>query len=160
MKTVKTNSLKLQYDAEVTIIKSKLGDIENIRNDLGLSQRKISQLLMVDPSAWTRWTKQITPVPAHIYRSLQWYMALIEKSPEWHPQNSFMRSFQPSNHKAVKIELEEHKKELEKKLISMQYEQLINSKLDKTKNKILFLLTGVTALQTLVLLALTYHLLS
>ncbi len=43
---------------------------------------------MVDPSAWTRWSKQ-GRAPAHIYRSLQWYMALIDKDSAWHPQNTF-----------------------------------------------------------------------
>jgi len=33
-KTKKTTSQKLKYSAEVTIIKSKLGDIEDIRNKL------------------------------------------------------------------------------------------------------------------------------
>jgi hypothetical protein len=40
----------------------------------------MAQLLMVDPSAWTRWMKT-GQVPPHIYRSLQWYLALREKIP-------------------------------------------------------------------------------
>ncbi len=74
--------LRLKYEAEVQVIKNKLGDLEEIRQKLGLSQRKICQLLMVDPSAWTRWTKNHAEAPPHIYRSLQWYMALNEKYPD------------------------------------------------------------------------------
>lgn len=82
-------SRRLQYEAEVAVIRKKLGTLEDIRQSLGLSRRKMAHLLMVDPSAWSRWTKPEASVPPHIYRGLQWYMALIEKQVAWHPQNSF-----------------------------------------------------------------------
>jgi transcriptional regulator with XRE-family HTH domain len=53
------SSLRLKYEAETQVIERKLGDLEAIRQQLGLSQRKIAQLLLVDPSAWTRWTKGV-----------------------------------------------------------------------------------------------------
>jgi transcriptional regulator with XRE-family HTH domain len=74
-------SLRIRYEAEVQVIKRKLGNLEDIRKTLGLSQRKISQLLFVDPSAWTRWTKGGDEAPPHIYRMLQWYLALEDKYP-------------------------------------------------------------------------------
>lgn len=37
------------------------------------------QLLLVDPSAWTRWMKDESRVPPHIYRSLEWFLALNQK---------------------------------------------------------------------------------
>lgn len=83
---------RLKYESEAQIIQKKLGDLEQIRHSLGLSRRKMAQLLLVDPSAWTRWCKNPERVPPHVYRSLQWYMALIDKNPEWHPQNSFLKS--------------------------------------------------------------------
>ena len=61
--------------------KKKLGHLEDIRKQLGLSQRKMAQLLLVDPSAWTRWTRSGERAPPHIYRALQWYLALEEKYP-------------------------------------------------------------------------------
>ncbi|MEZ4872529.1 MAG: hypothetical protein R2827_09870 [Bdellovibrionales bacterium] len=79
--------------AEVEVIKRNV-ETEAIRRELGLSRRKISQLLMVDPSAWTRWSRDDN-APPHIYRSLQWYLSLIDKHPEWHPQNSFNRILNP-----------------------------------------------------------------
>ncbi|MEY4615256.1 MAG: hypothetical protein RJB66_216 [Pseudomonadota bacterium] len=77
---------RMSYEAEVDVIRSQIGDLEDIRFRLGLSARKISQLLMVDPSAWTRWTKKITPPPPHIFRALQWYLLLQEKNPGFTPQ--------------------------------------------------------------------------
>ncbi|MES2965829.1 MAG: hypothetical protein V4760_18250 [Bdellovibrionota bacterium] len=74
-------SLRLRYEAESQVIRKKLGDLESIRNQLGLSQRKIAQLLLVDPSAWTRWTKAGEKAPPHVYRMLQWYLALQDKYP-------------------------------------------------------------------------------
>ncbi len=75
------SALRLRYEAEALVIERKLGDLESIRDSLGLSQRKMAQLLLVDPSAWTRWTKGGDEAPPHIYRMLQWYLALEEKYP-------------------------------------------------------------------------------
>lgn len=75
------SSLRLRYEAEVLTIKKKIGDLEYIRETLGLTQRKICQLLLVDPSAWTRWTKRGEDAPPHIYRALQWYLAIQDKYP-------------------------------------------------------------------------------
>ena len=75
------SSLRLKYEAETHVIERKLGDLETIRERLGLTQRKMAQLLLVDPSAWTRWTKGDDEAPPHIYRMLQWYLALEEKYP-------------------------------------------------------------------------------
>ena len=77
---------RIHYEAQVEVIRRQLGDLEKIRQDWGLSQRKICQLLMVDPSAWTRWTKQGEMAPPHIYRALQWYGILQEKIPGLTPQ--------------------------------------------------------------------------
>lgn len=77
---------RITYEAEVELIKSQWGDLEDIRFRLGLSARKMTQLLMVDPSAWSRWTKKITPPPPHVFRALQWYLILQEKNPGFNPQ--------------------------------------------------------------------------
>ncbi|OQW54262.1 MAG: hypothetical protein A4S09_06075 [Proteobacteria bacterium SG_bin7] len=74
------------YEAEVEVIKREIGDLETIRKSLGFSQRKICQLLMVDPSAWTRWMKG-DKVPPHIFRALSWYLKVIEKNPIDHKPN-------------------------------------------------------------------------
>ena len=79
----KKTSLRQRYEEEAEKIQAEIGDIEAVRMKLGLSKRKICQLLMIDPSAWTRWTKGQSSVPPHIYRSLQWYMILQEKHPEY-----------------------------------------------------------------------------
>jgi transcriptional regulator with XRE-family HTH domain len=81
-------SNRIHYEAQVQVIKAQCGSLEEIRGKLGLTQRKMAQLLMVDPSAWTRWTKKgsIETAPPHIYRALQWYMTLLEKIPGLTPQ--------------------------------------------------------------------------
>lgn len=125
---VKT-SLRLRYEAEVRVIARKLGGLEDIRAQLGVSRRKMAQLLMVDPSAWTRWSKQPEKIPPHIYRALQWYLALIDKKPEWHPQNSYMQLETTRQ----KEELEEIKARLLKKMAEFRTtEELIKSDMQRT----------------------------
>lgn len=74
------SSLRQRYEAEARVIERRLGGLEGVRSTLGLSQRKMAQLLLVDPSAWTRWN-QGENVPPHIWRALAWYLALQDKYP-------------------------------------------------------------------------------
>lgn len=74
-------SLRLNYEAQVQVIKHQVGELEEVRLKLGLSARKMCQLLLVDPSTWTRWTRAGGSAPPHIWRSLQWFLALQEKVP-------------------------------------------------------------------------------
>lgn len=80
------SSHRLHYEAQVEVIQKQTGDLESVREKLGLSQRKMAHLLMVDPSAWTRWTKNGEKAPPHIYRALQWYLIMNEKIPGLTPQ--------------------------------------------------------------------------
>lgn len=75
------SSTRLQYEAQVRVIRQQIGSLEKIRSDLGLSQRKMAQLLLVDPSAWTRWNRPGEEAPPHIWRALQWYLTVREKIP-------------------------------------------------------------------------------
>jgi transcriptional regulator with XRE-family HTH domain len=68
------------YAAEIKVFKDQHGGLEDIRKKLGFSRRKMCQLLMVDPSAWTRWMRDEGKVPPHIYRALEWFLALNEKA--------------------------------------------------------------------------------
>lgn len=81
------SSLRIKYSAETQLIVNKWGRLEDIRKTLGLSQRKMCQLLLVDPSAWSRWTKNphSDEAPPHIFRALSWYLLLLDKSPELSP---------------------------------------------------------------------------
>jgi transcriptional regulator with XRE-family HTH domain len=72
--------LRMRYDAQVGVIKRQIGDLDEIRLKLGLSRRKMCQLLLVDPSSWTRWTKE-GQAPPHIFRALEWYMLLTKEAP-------------------------------------------------------------------------------
>ncbi len=75
------SSQRMRYEAEIRLFRSTFGSLEDVRLRLGLSQRKICQLLLVDPSAWTRWGRDESKVPPHIYRALEWYISLAEKDP-------------------------------------------------------------------------------
>ena len=83
---------------QVEVIKNQFGDIDKIRTQLGLSQRQMAQLLMVDPSTWTRWQKQKKGAPPHIYRALQWLMIIREQLPD----NTII-PVQPNNTNTMKI---------------------------------------------------------
>jgi hypothetical protein len=67
-------SLRLKYEAEIAVLKKEIGTLEDVRIRLGFSRRKICQTLMVDPSAWTRWTADKGDAPPHIYQALKWYL--------------------------------------------------------------------------------------
>lgn len=72
---------RMKYEAEVSLIQRQIGSLEKVRADLGLSARKICQLLLVDPSAWNRWSRPGGQAPPHIWRALQWYFIAHEKLP-------------------------------------------------------------------------------
>ncbi|MES3037484.1 MAG: hypothetical protein V4736_06205 [Bdellovibrionota bacterium] len=80
------SALRFYYEAQVQVIRKQIGSLENVASELGLSQRKLAQLLLVDPSAVTRWSRPGEEPPPHIWRALQWYMALREKVPGLTPQ--------------------------------------------------------------------------
>ncbi|HEX7674249.1 MAG TPA: hypothetical protein VF412_08760 [Bdellovibrio sp.] len=94
-------SLRMHYEAQVSVIRRQLGDLESVRLGLGLSQRKMSQLLMVDPSSWTRWTRQGDEAPPHIWRALQWFSALNDKIPGLTPHYFINQSPQVLHQKAL-----------------------------------------------------------
>lgn len=127
------SSLRVKYETEVESIKSSSGDLESIRRKLGLSKRKMAQLLLVDPSAWTRWTAKKGEAPPHIYRALQWYLLLQDKHPEYRSSlwlNS-VATPQISGH-----ELENIKKTLisgARGELSAKADQIINTRLSSHK---------------------------
>lgn len=76
------SSLRQRYEAEARVIERRIGGLEKAREMLGLSQRKMAQLLLVDPSAWTRWTQSDQGgAPPHVWRALGWFLALQDKYP-------------------------------------------------------------------------------
>lgn len=70
MRSVSRSSQRLRYMAEVEVLKRDLGSLEQVRGAMNLSRRKMCQLLLVDPSAWTRWSKDESKVPPHIWKML------------------------------------------------------------------------------------------
>ncbi len=121
------SSLRIKYEAEVRVIQKSLGTLEDIRRKLGLSKRKMAQLLMVDPSAWTRWTQTDGDAPPHIYRSLQWYLILQDKHPELKSSFWLNSVSQPS--------LSQHEIENIKKSIAQDLTQEFKNQLRAQKTK-------------------------
>ncbi|MEO0335607.1 MAG: hypothetical protein AAF202_04405 [Pseudomonadota bacterium] len=121
------SSLRKKYEAEKHSLEKQLGSLEEIRSRLGLSQRKMAQLLMVDPSAWTRWIKDPSKVPPHVYRSLQWYLELTEKQPQWSPENSFGPLTQKLNQKIDEAFSGDHSR-LQQELAALRHEQSLRAK--------------------------------
>lgn len=74
------SKLRSEYLQEMMQIQHELGDLNQIRINLGLSQRQLCKLLLVDPSAWTRWNK--TGAPPHIYQALKWLVELRKVNPD------------------------------------------------------------------------------
>lgn len=124
-------SLRMHYEAQVAVIQKQAGNLEEIRASLGLSQRKMAQLLLVDPSAWTRWTKLGNEAPPHIWRALQWYMALREKIPGLTPQYFISTHPQVLHQKALKeVETERQERLGDTAHIVSQLQALANERDD------------------------------
>ncbi len=123
------SSLRLTYEAQVRVIQQQTGGLEKIRQKLGLSQRKMAQLLMVDPSAWTRWTKSVggEGAPPSVWRSLQWYLTLQDKIPGLNHQ--YFLSFQ--SNKALESKTDELKLKQEMILTTLRQR---NSELENSFN--------------------------
>lgn len=115
------SALRMKYAAEVQLIKNRWGDLEAIRNTLGLSQRKICQLLFVDPSAWTRWTRSDGEAPPHIYRALSWFLLLQEKHPESAPYHWLQGVSKPSLPKPEIEKLKSHLTQDVQSTLSLQF---------------------------------------
>ena len=117
-------SLRMHYEAQVSVIQGQVGNLEKIRLSLGLSQRKMSQLLLVDPSSWTRWTKNEDSAPPHIWRALQWYLALREKIPGLTNEYFLAQNPQVLHRKALKeLEIEREERIENWNLLAAQIEK-------------------------------------
>lgn len=112
-------SLRMTYEAQTEVIKRQLGDLEQIREKLGLSQRKMAQLLLVDPSSWSRWTKKGDEAPPQVWRALQWYMALQGKIPGLQPQYFFSEGLR-NIEQLKRDEIDTLRKDLMKKMSSLE----------------------------------------
>ena len=111
-------SMRMHYEAQVAVIRRQMGDLESVRLNLGLSQRKMAQLLMVDPSSWTRWTRQGDEAPPHIWRALQWFSVLQEKIPGLTPQYFINQSPQVLHQKALQ-ELDQERQKRQEEMASL-----------------------------------------
>lgn len=149
-KTRVFSAQRMKYSAEVQLIKNQHGDLESIRKTLGLSQRKMAQLLFVDPSAWTRWTRESGSAPPHIYRALSWFLLLQERTPGMSPYNWLQTVARPqlSAHEIASV-----KSKLEANLLH-DFEERLTMK-EKLLRKLL-LANGAAAFIALALVILAF----
>ena len=82
----------LFYTSQVQKIKERLGDLEGIRKNLGMSRRQICQILLVNPSAWTRWTRSSQGAPPHFYRALEWLIYIHSKKTGQQQNSPYLNS--------------------------------------------------------------------
>lgn len=78
-KRIAPMKLRDRYLLERQAIQAELGSLDDILALLGISQRRACQLLLVDPSAWTRWNK--SEAPPHVYQALKWLIHLKTLNP-------------------------------------------------------------------------------
>ncbi len=74
--------LRHRYEAEAQEILKKIGTLEEVRGKLRLNQRAMAASLLVDPSAWTRWTTGITSPPPHVVRTLELMLMSLDMHPD------------------------------------------------------------------------------
>ncbi len=136
------------YSEERKQVIQEIGDIETIRKTLGLSRRKICKLLLVDPSSWTRWSKEGSDAPAYIYRSLQWCLAIMEKYPEAHPIVRSLSYEKENKVEALSRKIEDriglHKSivfDVQMEVNQMKAENLKISKMNQDLKKIVIMLS-------------------
>ena len=92
---------RIKYESESLYIRTKLGGLENVQKTLGLSGRKICQLMLVDPSCWSRWQKDETKVPPSVWKTLEWYLILREKHPFWSEKEQLLVGTSPVRKEAI-----------------------------------------------------------
>ncbi len=114
------------------LIKSQIGDIEEVRKGLGLSKRKMCQMLLIDPSTWTRWTTGKTVPPPYVYRMLQWGLAVMDRYPEVHPLVNY-----------EKFEQSKKVEELYSRLAILEENKAVSSAIVKEKTFPRLLLVGM-----------------
>lgn len=140
-------SLTYREKNELTaeLIKKQIGDIEQIRISMGLNKKRMCELLLIDPSTWTRWSTGKTPVPPTVYRSLQWGLAVMDKHPEFHPlmisrSNLF-------NEARIGSQKPKNSEEIKEKSLFLEEEL---RQLKNTQKKLLFGIFGLISLLVIV----------
>lgn len=83
------SNMRERYELEVAEIKLRYGTLEDMRAKLGLTKRRMAEFLLVDPSAWTRWTSEENTenAPLHVYKTMSFLMAQFEENPAQFDEN-------------------------------------------------------------------------
>ena len=116
-------SLRIQYEAQSEVLRRQMGGLRGVQATLDLSARKICQLLMVDPSAWSRWLRDESQVPPHIWRALQWYFTIQDKMPGLNASYFLGRDTQ-NVEKSIELKWRDQEERLRSKLHLMELDQI------------------------------------
>jgi hypothetical protein len=98
------------------------------------------QLLLVDPSSWTRWTKE-GQAPPHIFRALEWYMLLTKEAPA-QAHSYWISTVQGGN------QMRESKKEIDqsKAIVDLENQIAIERSIRKKQGIAMLFLWGISVL--------------
>lgn len=113
-------NLREQYELERDRLVHEFGGLEDMRMTIGLNRRRLCRLLLVDPSAWTRWCRD--GAPPHIYRALAWLIELRNLRPSVVQPNDLSSRIdvvQASTQEKLK-DIERQMEQLERKLTLTQ----------------------------------------
>ena len=136
--------LRMKYEAQLSVIRGQIGEISEIKQKLDLNSRGLAQLLLVDPSAVTRWTRDGGEAPPTVYRALQWYLALQEKVPGLTPQYFIGRDGR----------VDMAKNRLESEALERRFQTEVGElrrSLEKEKKKLKWIVAGMMVVQVLIL---------
>lgn len=86
--TEATRSLNQQYYGEKENIIKEFGSLEDMRMKLGFTKSQIAKLLLVKPATWSRWEKNPSKAPPHIFQAVKWYTLLSGTNPNFRAQSA------------------------------------------------------------------------
>lgn len=133
--TEATRSLNQQYYSEKENIIKEFGSLGDMRLKLGLTKSQIAKLLLLKPSTWSRWEKNPSKAPPHVFQALKWYMILSEAKPEirTHAAPEFLYENQL---KAIGTELKKIKTDNFKNELMNVFEDKISTLLSQSLSQI------------------------
>jgi hypothetical protein len=84
----------------------------------------MAELLLVDPSAWSRWVRDESKVPPHVYRSLNWYLQLREHNKNSELNENKKTTMTHDEAQALRAEIMQKLTDMRASLIGMEKEAL------------------------------------
>jgi hypothetical protein len=106
-------------EASAELIRKRIGGLQGFINSLQLTPRRTCELLLIDPSTWSRWKANENLVPPHSWRAMEWYLALQDKIPGLSTQYFLTKESGVTQVSIEKMVREELKKQYQKELLEL-----------------------------------------